>query len=501
MEDRRSVALVAAVVGAASLGAEIAAARLLAPWFGASTIVWANTIATVLVALSGGYWLGGRLADRDPTFAGLCRLVLVAAALMAAVPFVASPFLRVSVDALDHIQAGAFVGSLVAVLVLIAAPVLVLGCVAPYAVRLSVGALDEAGRVAGRLYAISTLGSLAGVFLSALVLIPFAGTRRTFLVFALALGLVGALGVKRRAPALAAGLPALIAILLALPPGTVKATVDGRVIWEAETDYQYARVIQSPDGERRLELNEGQAVHSIYRPGEWLTGNYWDEPLVLPFAARPGAPPRSIAILGSAAGTVARAYGHYFPATRIDAVEIDPKLTDVGRRLFDLHAPNLHTHAADARPWLRSTKRRFDVIYVDAYRQPYIPFYLATREFFELAKQRLNPGGSVMVNVGHPEDSDRLEQVLSATMGAVFGHVARDPSEDVNTQLIASDADVTAGNLGAARVPAPLRDLQDATARRLAPALGGGRVYTDDVAPVEWLIDASIVKVAADGDR
>src|SRR3954454_17511096 len=245
--DRR-IQLVAAVVGAASLGAEIAAARLLAPWFGASTIVWANTIATVLVALSGGYWLGGGLADRDPTFAGLCRLVLVAAALMAAVPFVAGPFLRVSVDALDSVQAGAFVGSLIAVLLLIAAPVLVLGCVAPYAVRLSVSALDEAGRVAGRLYAISTLGSLAGVFLSALVLIPFVGTRRTFLVFALALGLVAALGLRRRTPAL----PALIAVLIALPPGTVKATTDGRVVWEGETDYQYARVVQRDDGQRVL---------------------------------------------------------------------------------------------------------------------------------------------------------------------------------------------------------------------------------------------------------
>ncbi|HWI74604.1 MAG TPA: fused MFS/spermidine synthase, partial [Baekduia sp.] len=421
MEDRRSVALVAAVVGAASLGAEIAAARLLAPWFGASTIVWANTIATVLVALSGGYWLGGRLADRDPTFAGLCRLVLVAAGLMAAVPFVAGPFLRVSVDALDSVQAGAFVGSLLAVLILIAAPVLVLGCVAPYAVRLSVGDLDEAGRVSGRLYAISTLGSLAGVFLSALVLIPFVGTRRTFLAFALALGLVAILGLRRRA-ALA---PALVGLLIALPTGAVKATTDGRVIWEQETEYQYARVVERDDGERQLELNEGQAVHSVFRAGQWLTDNYWDEPLVLPFAGR-ATPPRSIAILGSAAGTVARAYGHFFPATRIDAVEIDPKLTAVGRELFDLKAPNLHTHAADARPWLRATKRRFDVIYVDAYRQPYIPFYLATEEFFRLAKARLNPGGMVIVNVGHPEDSPRLEQVLSTTMRAVFGHVVRD---------------------------------------------------------------------------
>src|SRR3954469_10515092 len=108
---RRRIEVLAAVVGAASLGAEIAAARLLAPWFGASTIVWANTIATVLVALSVGYWVGGRLADRDPTVAGLSRVVLCAAGLLALVPFVAGPFLRISVDALDHVQAGALVGS------------------------------------------------------------------------------------------------------------------------------------------------------------------------------------------------------------------------------------------------------------------------------------------------------------------------------------------------------------------------------------------------------
>jgi spermidine synthase len=354
------------------------------------------------------------------------------------------------------------------------------------------------------LYAISTLGSLAGVFLSALVLIPLAGTRRTFLTFALALGLAAALGLRRRGRLVALAAPALAAVLIALPTGTVKATSDGRVIWEGETDYQYARVVEHADGERALELNEGQAVHSVYRPGTWLTGNYWDQPLVLPFAGR-AAPPRSIAILGSAAGTVARAYGHYYPATRVDAVEIDPKLTAVGRRLFDLRGPDLHTHAADARPWLRATTRRFDVIYVDAYRQPYIPFYLATREFFRLARQRLNPGGMVIVNVGHPEDSQRLEQVLSATMRSVFAHVVRDPSEAVNTQLVAADVPLGGRRLQAAvdggAVPRALGDVARGAARRLAPGLRGGRVYTDDVAPVEWLIDASIVQVAAEGKR
>ncbi len=485
------------MVGAASLGTEIAAARLLAPWFGASTIVWANTIATVLVALSIGYWIGGRLADRDPTMRGLCKVVLASAVLLAIVPFVAGPFLRVSVDALDSVQAGAFAGSLIGVLVLIATPVILLGAVAPYAIRLRVTTVEEAGRVSGRLYAISTLGSLAGVFLAALLLIPFVGTRRTFLIFAVALALVAAWGLARRAALLA---PVLMVALLAVPVGVVKATGYGKVIWEQETPYQYARVVQDPrDGERTLELNEGQAIHSTYTPGQWLTGNYWDELLVLPTMLR-GTAPRSLAILGNAAGTTARQYGHFFPHTRIDAVEIDAALTDVGRRLFDMHAPRLHMHTADARPYLRANKRRYDAILVDAYRQPYIPFYLATKEFFALVRQRLNPGGVVVINVGHPAESNALEKVLTATLHTSFPTVLRDPSADVSTMLAGLTAP-RAATPAPATVPPELAAVASATDARLAPGLTGGDVYTDDVAPVEWLIDASILQVAANGER
>jgi spermidine synthase len=497
--SRRPLELTVFVVGAASLGAEIAAARLMAPWFGASTIVWANTIATVLVALSVGYALGGRLADRDPTQRGLARLVLAAAVLMAIVPLVSGPFLRESVKALDSISAGAFVGSLLAVSVLIAVPVLLLGMVAPYAIRLGVDSVESAGRVAGRLYAISTVGSLVGVFAAALVLVPFAGSRKTFLVFAVALAVVAVVQLRR--PALLAA-PALVAALLALPGGTVKAGGDGRVIWEKETEYQYARVLERPDGTRTLELNEGQAIHSLKRPGTVLTGDYWDEFLTLPLAAL-GRPPRSLAILGNAAGTMATAYGHYFPGTRIDAVEIDPDITRVGRELFGMRAPHLTTHTADARPFLRQSEQRYDAILVDAYRQPYIPFYLSTREFFELVRDRLNPGGVVVVNVGHPERSDRLEQVLSATMGQAFSTVVRDPAEPTNAMVVGSNAGVSAQRLLAAAtgLPDALRTVAARTASQLRPGLRGGRVYTDDVSPVEWLIDASIVQVAADGER
>ena len=159
--DRRNLRLLRAIVftvGVSTLGAEIAAARLMAPFFGASTIVWANTIATVLVALSIGYWLGGRLADRRPHLAGLARWVLVASVLLALVPIVADPFLDLSVEAFDDIDVGAALGSLVGVLALVAVPVLLLGAVSPWAIRLSVDRVEDAGRTAGSLYALSTIG-------------------------------------------------------------------------------------------------------------------------------------------------------------------------------------------------------------------------------------------------------------------------------------------------------------------------------------------------------
>ncbi len=484
-------------VGLSTLGAEIAAARLLAPWFGASTIVWANTIATVLVALSIGYAIGGRLADRNPTMSGLARLVVIAAALLAVVPFVSGPFLGQSVTAFEELSGGLFLGSLVGVGVLIALPLLLLGAVSPYAVRLKIEEVGNAGRVAGRLSAISTIGALFGTFSAALLLIPVLGTQRSFLLYALILAVVVIPTLGRRWL-----LPAVVAVVIAglmfIPVGLTKTvTTSGKVIWEKETEYQYARVIEQADGDRVLELNEGQAVHSVYREGEYLMGGYWDSMLVLSLASE--QLPGRIVNLGSAAGTVARGLNHYFPDIEIDAVEIDPDVTEVGRELFDFGAKNITTHAADARPWLQAQDATFDSILVDAYRQPYIPFYLTTREFFDAARSRLNPGGIVAVNVGHVPGNDDLEKVLSATMRASFGdeRVYRDPVDDTNTVLLATNGDFDpAQRLRDVEVPDGVQSAAYQAADRLEPGLKGGAVYTDDKAPVEWLIDASLAQVA-----
>ncbi len=154
-------------------------------------------------------------------------------------------------------------------------------------------------------------------------------------------------------------------------------------------------------------------------------------------------------------------------------------------------------HNEDARPFLRRTRARYDVIGIDAYRQPYIPFYLTTREFFALVRQRLTPRGVVIINVGHPKGELALERTLAATMRTALPHVMRDPIEPTNTMLVASRGDLSTTRLANARIPAELRPTLKAAATQLAPALRGGSVYTDDKAPVEWLVDTSIVHYAA----
>jgi hypothetical protein len=137
---------------------------------------------------------------------------------------------------------------------------------------------------------------------------------------------------------------------------------------------------------------------------------------------------------------------------------------------------------------------------VDAYRQPYIPFYLATREFFELARDRLATGGVVIVNAGHPEGNDDLEKVLGRTLADVFPTVIRDPLEDTNTLLLASEGPATGERLAEAvpRLPEDLRVIAARESGRIEPRLPGGEIYTDDRAPVEWLIDRSILGYAAE---
>jgi spermidine synthase len=486
VSDRRPLYALVFLAGAATLATEICASRLLAPYYGSSTIVWANLIGLVLASLSLGYWLGGRIADRRPEPQLLGTIVVAAALLVAATPFLARPFLNVSVEGLDEASEGAAIGSFFGTLVLFAPPVTLLGMAAPFAIRLALGDIASAGTVAGRLYALSTVGSLLGTFLPALVTIPLVGTQRTMLGAAALLALGGVLVLRRRW--LLA--PIAVAALLAVPPGAVKAS-DG-LIYERESRYQYVQVVERGDV-RYLHLDEGIAVHSVWRPDDVLTGGEWDVFLATPALLE--RDPVRVAILGNAAGTTARAFGRYFPGTEIDGVELDPVVSDVGRRFFGLgDNPRLHVHDADARPFLRTTRMRYDAIFIDAYRPPYVPFYLATQEFFELARLRLVPGGVLAMNVATVPSDRRLAHGVESTLRAVFPHVYVWQALRFNRFVIASDRELHVREAGPPALLPLLRSGLHESQERDEP-------WTDDHSPVEWITDRMIVEYAAAGGR
>src|SRR5436309_6763158 len=183
------------VARACSLAVELSASRLLAPYFGTSLFVWANLIGLILLYLTIGYYLGGRLADRYPRPAVLYALTIIASFLIGLIPFISRPILLWSQSSFASYSISVFSGSLVAVILLFALPMILLGCVSPFAIRLRIEQVGKSGRTAGQLYAISTAGSILGTFLPVLWLIPTIGTYLTFLVIAITLLLVSLLGM------------------------------------------------------------------------------------------------------------------------------------------------------------------------------------------------------------------------------------------------------------------------------------------------------------------
>jgi len=472
------------------MATEMSASRLLAPFFGASILGWANIIGLILIYLSIGYFWGGRIADRHPSIRYMCNLILVAAIAIAVIPFIAQPLLSRAVSAFAAVSVGAFLGSFFASMALFSIPVTLLGMASPFAVRIGVESVEKAGEVAGRLYALSTAGSILGTFLPVVVLIPFIGTRRTMLATAAVLGLAASAGLGRRYVLV----PAVVAALALIPPGLVKP--GSGVIWEGESAYQFVQVQKISDHGRVLHLNEGWAEHSVWYPKRVLTGGYWDQFLLAPLLHGPGF--HSLAMIGYAGGTVGRQYGVFWPNVIVLGIELDPTVTAIGRRYFGLGSnPRVTVETADGRPYLTTHTTRYDAIFLDAFTQPYIPFYLTTQEFWRIAQNRLRPGGMVMANVGTIPGSERLPNAIGGTMATVFPYVYRWRIGGFNELVIGFDRPVSQAQL-VARLDAAPPKLQPAarlaqTLKRQAPSTDP---LTDDKAPIEWLTDQLIVRYA-----
>ena len=476
-----------------SLALEMCAQRLLEPFFGTSLLVWANLIGLILIYLTIGYFLGGRLADRHPSERVLCVITACAALATTLIPFVSQGILSWSVVGLQQVSVSIFASSLAGSILLFAVPVTLLGFVSPFAIRLYTKDARNSGRSSGSLYALSTFGSILGAFLPVLWMIPTFGVRRTLIIFGILLFAASLWGLR---PVFR---PAIVLVLLAIlvPLGPLKS-IPG-LIYERESYYNYIQVTQASDGTRQLILNEGEAIHSVYYPdpNQVLTGWYWDYFLAAPYF-NPGFTAKQlhrVAIIGLAGGTIAHQFTQVYGPVPIDGVEIDPAIVNVGKQYFGMTEPNLRIHIEDGRTYLATTHNTYDVVAIDAFQQPYIPFQLTTKEFFESIKAHLSPTGVVALNTGHTATDYRLVQAFVNTMRTVFPSVYTfNVPNTFNTEIMATMQPTSIDTFRSSLNQFPANSVMGQVASEVVPVVGvghsnGGLVFTDDRAPIEQITD------------
>lgn len=491
-----------------SLALEMCASRLLGAYFGTSLYIWAALIGLILIYLTIGYFLGGRLADRYPSEQILCLITSTAALSIILIPFVSQSVLSWSVTGMAELSVGIFASSLLCTVLLFAIPVTLLGLVSPFAIRLITKDVGRSGRSSGSLYAISTGGSILGAFLPVLWLIPTFGVRRTLLLFGTLLFAASLWGLRPRLrPAFSVVSVGLALITLLLPLGPLKDIP--HLIYTQESLYNYIQVTQLPDGTRQLILNEGDAIHSIYypNPNTVLTGWYWDYFLAAPYF-NPGFSPSKlhrVGIIGLAAGTIAHQFTQVYGPVPIDGVEIDPAIVNVGRTYFAMNEPNLHVYVQDGRTYVATTQAQYDVVAIDAFQQPYIPFQLTTREFFNSIRTHLSPTGVVALNTGHTAHDFRLVQAFVNTMRQVFPsvYVFYVPGT-FNAEVTATMQPTSIETFRSSLAQFPSTTVMGQVAREVIPTVtqgrpDGGLVFTDDRAPIEQITDQLLLNYIQQG--
>jgi spermidine synthase len=488
-----------------TLAIEFVTSRMLQTVYGTSNIVWANVIGLVLLFLTAGYFIGGRWADRQPYPHVFYRLIAAAGAATLICLLLTSVILRSAASALASVNVGAVVSSLVGVVFALAAPITLLGCVSPFAIRLAVQDVSEAGRISGRIYAISTWGSLLGTYLSVLWVIPEAGSRLAVVIFGSILLLVGLGGLWQVRPGRHTILTSLLLLGLSIPPalawtsGGIKE-YEGQ-IFETESAYNYIQVVQQADCNYLL-LNEGQAYHSYYCEGGRIPRiSVWSIMMVAPYFNAAAEPPERMAVVGLAAGTIPKQFTQVFGPLPIDGIELDPEIVQAGRDYFALNDPNINVIVGDGRYELNRLDGPYDVITIDAYKVPYIPWHLTTQEYFREVQARLADDGVVAINVGRVPNDRRLVEAITATLLTVFPTVhTLDVPGSLNSILVATNRPTAAENLSLNFQQMPLtadpllRMTMEAAVPAVVPTIASDVVFTDERAPVETLIDSIVIR-------
>jgi spermidine synthase len=477
--------------GMCIMAVELSASRLVAPFFGTSTFVWTNIIGVIMIALSTGYIIGGRLADRRPQLEVLLKLLLLASFFLFAIPFVSPSLARAIVSVMRDFRSSfsfIFFGSLTTIALLFSLPVVIMGMTSPFLIRI-IARSDRIGGSAGHIFGISTIGSIVGTFLPVLIFIPAFGTGKTILFFAAAQCVVTIMGFAGWKYSLFS-VAVIVPFLFPVPrPREVKGE-----IYSTESAYEYIEV-RDHGQYRYLIYNDGIGPQTVMRKDAIRTGFYYDYFSLLPYLLT--RPAESALLIGLGGGIIAEQLHYFHPRINITAAEIDPKVIQIARKYFHLSSA-VKVFNQDGRIFetLRENES-YDIVIIDAYtRQLYIPFHLTTTEFFSQVKMSLSDQGIVAMNVAAFDNNSELIRSITNTLHRVFAHVYQVGIPNTFSNIVlASDRPVDFNSLVGA-VGTKLEDIGTYALENFREIAYDSRypLLTDDKAPVELMIDWELLE-------
>lgn len=543
MKKNVFIYLTAFFCGMSVMAVELSATRLLAPYFGTSMIVWTVVIGLIMISLSLGNILGGRLADKFNSRDKLYFLIWLAALWIAVIPLIGKYIIALSIILLMWVLPDNLLiaGSVFSCLVVFSFPLVILGMASPYLVKLGVKDMDSNGRTTGEIYALSTAGSIIGTFIPTFLTIPVIGTSRTFYVFALVLNLICLyyfiIGKLNKKNTIMTSVSAMIILALLFMPFGNSYAFWKKVMLEDESLYNYLQVAEDGDS-IILSTNVAFGVQSIYKKNHRLSGFYYDYALMAPMFMSKGkyAEKFDVLVLGMGTGTYAKECKYFFPQSSIDGVEIDSKIVALSKKYFGLTDSEASVYVNDGRAFLYAKNassgnnkfdtnnklntnnkistnnkfnavKKYDIIMVDAYHDITIPFHMSTKEFYEQVESRLKPGGVIVININmrsrkNTEITDYLTQTVKSVMKRVY---KCDINTGTNTVVFASNEDNCLeyyhDNITNPGKDDALAEVSNYVNSHLQEVTETRYVLTDEVAPVEILGQKVLDEIVGDTVR
>ncbi|GBC69612.1 Polyamine aminopropyltransferase [archaeon HR01] len=467
---------------------ELTGSRLLAPVFGNSIFVWGSLIGVVLSALSAGYALGGKLADRSPTARSFATIIFSAGLLTAATPYI-SPM---ALEAIHSLQLDERFGPLLATTSILLLPTILMGMVTPFGVRLVTSSRWTVGSSSGNIYSLSTIGSIVGTFTTVFVLIPLTDVRSIILGSGLVL-------MAFSVPLLGKGPKVLLALLLVFslsPLGYYTqqiAATSGDVVFSKETPYNSLAVVER-DSIRTLYLNGlPHSAMNITNPTQLLYR--YTRFFEAGYAATNDA--ERVLFVGGGGFSGPKYFLEKFPTVYVDVVELDPEVISTALTYFKVPSDERLTILNDdGRRYLDSADKVYDLIVLDAYAKTYVPFHLMTVEFFRLVSEKLDADGVVVSNLiaSLYGDTSTIFWSVYKTMSSVFPRMFIYTASEVSGGLVQNLIVIACKNPQCVidynkLADKGLKELLEKSLWTSIPVLDDYPILTDAYSPVENMIN------------